>query len=190
METGIYFDKQAFSNELQVYQNAAKSLSSIKDAYKELEIGEIDFNLVDRIKSNDLSKTEKDYCDKQVSTAGKNPILKEAVLRIAAERFDVFKMTIAAIPEKQFSALHNIDYALISIDGAIDEAKLKVRHTYEPKTERQKDFMERVNRILNEVNELRAFLPEGFHLVGDNQCFWVDFDGSLKYSIGAIQLVE
>jgi hypothetical protein len=190
METGIFFDKESFSNELQSYQNAAKALSSIKDAFKELEIGEIDFNLVDRIKSDDWSKVKDEYINKQVSTAGKNPILKEAVLRLAAERFDVFRMTIEAIPEKQIGALRNVDYTLISIDGAIDEARLKARHTYEPKTERQRDFIERVNRILNEVNELREFLPEGFHLVGDNQCFWVDYDGSLKYSIGAIQLVE
>lgn len=185
-----YFDRVPFGEELQGYQNAAQALEIMKEAYSKLEIGEFSMTVLKQILNNELSAMEEQYITKQVNAAGKNPLLREAVSRIAAERFETFSMTVAAIHEKRIYALHNADFEILSLEGSINEGKLREKHTYEPKSDRQKAFVSLVQEIESRVESLREFIPEGIPIVGDDACFYVELDGSLHYNPAAIKVVE
>lgn len=186
----VYFDRLAFGEDLQVHQSAAQALESIRDAYSGLEIGAFSKDVLRQILNSELNAMEEQYITKQVTAAGKNPLLREAVSKIAAERFETFRMTIAAIPENRIYALHNVDFDILSLDGKINEERLREKHTYKAETERQKAFVILVQEIESRVESLREFIPEGIPLVGDDACFYVELDGSLHYNPAAIKVVE
>jgi hypothetical protein len=185
-----YFDRVLFGEDLQTYRNASQALEIMREAYSGLEIGEFSMTVLRQILDNELSAMEEQYITKQVNAAGKNPLLREAVSKIAADRFETFSMTIAAIPENRIYPLHNVDFDILSLDGKINEEKLRAKHTYRAETERQKTFIALVQEIESRVESLREYIPEGIPLVGDDACFFVELDGSLHYNPAAIKVVE
>lgn len=187
--TGFYFDRMGFRDEMLKYEFAKKAILRLKSGYAELENGEITLDIIQQA-LHSIDSLENEYTSKQVALAGKSPLVKQAVASIATDRFDRFRAVATSLTVEEQLALNAVDFKLITLDGEIDQEKIRQKHTYEPKTENQKAFVLALKKLVEQVESIKDFLPSNMPLFGDYGCFHIDTDGNLLYNPETIKLVE
>jgi hypothetical protein len=187
--TGFYFDRNGFRDEMLKYEFAQKAIIRIKTAYAELECGEMTLEIFQQA-LHDIDSLENEYTSKQVALAGKSPLVKQAVSSIAMDRFERFRAVATSLTIETQLALNAVDFKLINLKGEIDEEKIRQKHTYEPKTENQKAFVSAVEKLVEQVESIKEFLPSNMPLFGEYGCFYIDTNGNLVYNPEAIKVVE
>jgi len=174
MEEGKYFDRVQFLNDVSDHRSAAKGLTSMLKKFEELDLGEVSEDVLSKIVSG-MDELEQSCLQRQLSTSGKNALLKNQVTEIFSEKFGQFKAFVNNIMESRRGfCINNTDLSLMWVKGTevtfVGEERLIEKHTYEARTETQKQFVEQVNKVLNELQALRE-------IVGNVPI--VDYDGCL-----------
>ncbi|GEM_PF-6801963 len=175
MEEGKYFDRVQFLNDVSDHRSAAEGLTSMLKKFEELDLGEVSEDVLSKIVSG-LDELEQSCLQRQLSTSGKNALLKNQVAEIFSEKFGQFKAFVNTIMESRRGfCINNTDLSLMRLKGTdvtfVGEERLIEKHTYEAKTKTQKQFIEQVNKVLNELQALRE-------IVGNVPI--VDYDGCLQ----------
>ena len=190
-EEGKYFDRVQFLNDVSDYMAAAEGLTSMLKKFEELDLGEISDDILSKIVFS-FDELEETCLQKQLSTSGKNALIKGQVAGIYSDKFDRFRAFVNNIMEtRRGYCINRADLSLMRVKGTevvfTGEEALIQKHTYEAKTETQKQFVEQVNKVLTELEALREIVGD-VPIIDYDGCFHLD-GKDLIYNRSAITMI-